>query len=456
MEITTDKSLPSPLALRATMLAIVMLGLCVRLLTYEHTTTDTFTYLLPWYQTAVTLGIDSLKLGLTNYAPFYSYLLLVAAQFDGVLPPLLLIKAISYVFELGSALIAYRLVSTATNSVWAPVFVFSATWLAPSVLFNGALWGQADALWSFFVLLAVYLACLRRFRSACVAFSIAVSVKAQAIFLGPFVFALVLQRKLSWLWLAAIPASYAALAAPVLLLGRPPADVFGIYLTQAETFRDLWSFVPKELYWPGLLIGLAASAIVGLAFSIRLARKMPGTPTALIFAAAASLQLMPFVLPKMHERYFYPFEVLSIVLVGVDPKLTVVAVASQIIAVLSYSTFEFLESPHLIYLVAAYLGLPLAAILNTFLLVFMQQRFWLDRQIVDFRMLRRALLLASMIYVAWFLIMMFTIPTQAMWKWWPLNRSDPVGLVGYLTVLAALLYMPKYARLRTASCGRPD
>ena len=139
------------------------------------------------------IELQSLRYGFTNYTPFYNYWLLIATKFHGIFEPLLLIKANSFVFEFGCAILAFQLVKLSTgSSSLQPTIAYAAVWLAPSVFYNGPLWGQADSLWTFFILLSVYLICRKRDLVCTIAFAVALSIKAQAIFLAPFIFAFVL------------------------------------------------------------------------------------------------------------------------------------------------------------------------------------------------------------------------------------------------------------------------
>jgi Gpi18-like mannosyltransferase len=60
---------------------------------------------------------------------------------------------------------------------------------------------------------------------ALVAFSLALSLKPQAVFLAPLLLVLVLQRRFSPLLLYLVPAVYLMLAPPVWLAGRPLAEI---------------------------------------------------------------------------------------------------------------------------------------------------------------------------------------------------------------------------------------
>src|SRR4051794_419431 len=149
---------------------------------------------------------------------FICYLLLIVARFDWLGQPLSLVKTISVIFELGCAIVVAHMVWRATKVPLRASLAFCAVWLAPTVIFNGALWGQTDSIWTFFTLVSVAL--FIRDRNGILPFAVAFSVKAQGIFLGPFVLGMILRCRIPVTWLAAIPGIYLVLAIPVLVAGR--------------------------------------------------------------------------------------------------------------------------------------------------------------------------------------------------------------------------------------------
>jgi Gpi18-like mannosyltransferase/phage tail protein X len=335
---------PKPWRLAAAlMVAALLAGLALRFAFRAHVTSDATAY-LAWYAYARAHGVAALREVFTDYAPFYSYLLLIAAKFDGLAEPLTLIKTISVAFELGCALVLAHIVRDATASPLRAALVFCAAWLAPTVLINGAVIGQIDSLWTFFTLAAVAL--FLRGRNGVPLFAVAIAAKLQAVFLGPFVFGLVLRRRVHWGWLAALPAAYLLLALPVLVAGRPFASVFAVYQGQAGLFdlltmnaANVWVFASTTPYALGVAVGLALAGAAGLALSVFIARTDRDGPEFLLLAACLSLLLMPFLLPKMHDRYFFAFELASIALAALNPRYLPVAVVAQANGVLSLLGF---------------------------------------------------------------------------------------------------------------------
>jgi len=65
------------------------------------------------------------------------------------------------------------------------------------------------------------------------------------------------------------------------------------------------------------------------------------TPPMLILLALTSVLVLPFLLPKMHERYFYPADVLSILFAFYYPGLFFIPLIVVSTSLLSYLPFLF-------------------------------------------------------------------------------------------------------------------
>jgi Gpi18-like mannosyltransferase len=109
-----------------------------------------------------------------------------------------------------------------------------------------------------------------------------------------------------------------------------------------------------------IITWVVTAIAAGLCFSVVVARaRLTLKPDHLVIAAAMSLLLTPFLLPQMHDRYFYAFEVMAIVVACLHPRLIPVALAAQLNGVLAYLAY---------YGTAASL-LPLAALGNLWILI---------------------------------------------------------------------------------------
>jgi hypothetical protein len=154
-----------------------------------------------------------------------------------------------------------------------------------------------------------------------------------------------------------VPAVYAALAAPVVAVGRHWPEVLSIYATQAATQHDLGYGMPNLHFFLGRWSGSWTPAIAALATGIAAVagaafawsgRRIPGTPLqaqVVLFAALVSAMLVPHLLPHMHERYFMTAELLAVAVALWQPRWLPLAAAMQAITLVAYA--PFLLSPSL-------------------------------------------------------------------------------------------------------------
>ncbi|MGY2932405.1 hypothetical protein ACVWZ6_002007 [Bradyrhizobium sp. GM6.1] len=149
--------------------------------------------------------------------------------------------------------------------------------------------------------------------------------------------------------------------------------MFAVYLDQAHTFNrltmnaaNIWVLAGGLPYAIGVAVGMVLAAASGLALSIFIARSRRAGPEFILLVACVSLMLMPYLLPKMHERYFYAFELASIALACLNPRYVPFAVIAQVDGVLSYLAFEN----------GIVLGVLPAALCNSLLVYYLVHDLW--------------------------------------------------------------------------------
>lgn len=360
--------------LRPNSIAVILFcftALGLRLLLIPNTNIDVAGY-EHWYDFILHHG-RFLALGkeFAIYTPPYLYLLSLATLTESFLPKLTAIKLIPIFFDFINAFLVFKIVRfkyPAGNSPWIAAGVFL---LTPTIWMNSALWGQIDSLYTCFLLICLYYVLMDKPIPAIIAFGAASAIKAQAVFLVPFLFLLAIKKKIPWPSFFLIPVVYLGMMLPAIFAGRPVMNVFTVYLGQANEFQipsfnspNWYVFVPQSAYQPALLAGLAV-AIVGLSAWLLVygRKKFTFTSDLLVFTGLVSVALVPFLLPKMHDRYFYPADVFSLLLVFYRPKYWYIAVAYQVISILAYSVFLF-DAPRQVSLV-------LAIQLNTFVLAYL-------------------------------------------------------------------------------------
>ncbi len=350
---------------------LVVLGIALRLLGLGLVSLDMKIYLLGWYDSLAAHGFPALREPFSNYTPPYLYLLWLAAQTGAFLPKVTAIKLISILFDLLNALVVYRIVRLVRPRSTA-LLAAAGFLLLPTLLLNSGWWGQADAIYVFFLLASIYFLMRSQPLPAMLALGISFSFKAQAVFLAPLVLLLILSRKLSWGWLLMIPGVYLVMVLPAALAGRPLADLFTIYLGQAGDFQELsknapnpYAFFPNEAYLPAVIGGIILAALICLLWvGVFRARIKDFPPRILLLCGLVSVTLVPFFLPKMHDRYFYPADALSYILAFFWPGTWLPALGYQFISGLVYFVFLSGMHPDLAHRVVQF-----AAILNSALII---------------------------------------------------------------------------------------
>jgi len=310
---------------------------------------DMTVYNLPWYHTLAEQGIaNALATDFTNYNPPYTYLLALATLTRSFLSPLIAIKLIPTFFDLFGAFLIYkitRLKYQKVTSFLAATVYFS----APSIMLNSSYWGQTDSIYTTLLLASLYLILIEKPAAAMAAFGFSLATKAQAVFFIPFLGILFLQKRIHWRYSFIVPLVYLLAILPVVMLGRPLLDTLLIYTNQANTAEklsanapNLYYFFSYDAYKRILPLGLLTTITlipIWIFTSAKNARLYDNKN--LFLYAFLSTVLTPFLLPKMHDRYFYPADVFSILLAFYNPELWFIPVIYQFISTASISVFLF-------------------------------------------------------------------------------------------------------------------
>ena len=381
----TALALPKPLFLAA---AIFLIGIALRTPFLNALTSDTEVYVLVWYEHLARVGWPALgetipnRFGevTANYTPPYFYLLYLVSRLDGLVPSLWLIKSISIAFDCLGAFFAYKLVRLHFSQARA-FLVSAAVFLAPTAIANGAWWGQCDMIWSSLLLGSLYFLLTRRPAVGMLFFGLAFVFKAQAIFFSPFLLMLLLRGEIRWLHLLIPALVYVALMVPAVSIGHTWEEVLTVYFRQASHFGllslnapNLYYFAPMEFYTTGLVLGLLVTVLVsaGLAYLPRYA-KAPLDDQTRVLAAAMFVAASAFLLPKMHDRYFFAADIFAIVLAGFIPRLWIAAAVFQVSSLSAYVPiiYDSLTGE------ARDPTLPMAAALNTIIIPWLIYQYWL-------------------------------------------------------------------------------
>ncbi len=297
-----------------------ILALLVRGTFFPFVSTDFRDFLSLWFDTLrQNGGLGAIGLAVGDYSPPYIYLLalLTYLPLDG----LHAVKLLSCAADLVLALYAMRIVWQVVGNKSYALLAWCGALFLPTVLINSAVWAQCDAIYTAGLLACLYYFLREDSLRGMLAFSLALAFKLQAVFLAPLLLALLLKGRLRPLHLLLPPAVYLLGILPAALMGRDFGELLTIYLSQAGSYQELSMMAPNPYSWlngmdseifaPAGILLLLGVTLIGCYFLVSSRVKL--SERAIVSLALLSVLLAPYLLPHMHERYFYAADLLSLI-----------------------------------------------------------------------------------------------------------------------------------------------
>lgn len=303
------------------------LALVIRAFMFDFESGDYKTFLEPWVDyLRANGGFAAIASYPGNYNPPYIYFL-AAISYLGV-RDLYMIKLFSVLFDVLLAYACMKLLSCVTSSRTRLLTAFFVVLYLPTVVINGAYWGQCDSVYAFFGIWALYLAMRGKGKRSMASLAVCFGFKLQAVFIIPAFFPLLLAKKIKWRDLLVFPLVYIILMLPNMIAGGGFIETLTLYFRQAGTVGDAMNYNAPSLTsmfsWSGDTSGAAklfiaaAFLFVLIVFAYSYLRRNELSNRVLIGLAVVLCMGIPFLLPHMHDRYFYIAGVLSIVLAASD------------------------------------------------------------------------------------------------------------------------------------------
>ncbi len=304
--------------IRTAAAALVVVALAVRVSLWSYTSDDVVYFFGPWREALREAGAwDGLALDVSDYTPPYLYAL--------ALTTLLPIDALHAVKLMALATDALLLLSVLLllrqRGLAAPRVLVgtAAVALTPTVVVNGALWGQSDAGWLGLAVAGLACAAAGRPWWAMALTGVSLAVKLQAGFLVPVLVVLVVTRAVPIRAVLAVPVGYLVMFLPALGAGAPPSVLYAAYVEQAGEYPamtlnapNLWQLLPDRPDILALPATVATVVLVLLTVAVVARLRPPEDAVALVRTALLFALLCPFFLPHMHERYFFAADVLAV------------------------------------------------------------------------------------------------------------------------------------------------
>lgn len=265
-------------------------------------------------------GFSGLSSSIGNYNLPYLYFLALFSYLPS--SDLHLIKLLSILFDVILAFGMMKLCGVFTRSAPKRLAAYLITLLLPTVILNGAMWGQCDSIYVAFAILAFWLVLTDRPKLSMVCMALSFGFKLQAVFIMPLYLVLLFAKKIKFWHYLIFPLTYIVEIIPAVAMGRPFLDAFLLYFRQAGTVGSGLNYNSPSIFalFPSGVNTAALSAVgillaflfVFLIFLRTYKHRNSLNNEALLGVALLFAVGIPFLLPHMHDRYFFMADVLTL------------------------------------------------------------------------------------------------------------------------------------------------
>jgi len=330
---------------------IIWLAIIVRIPGLPFMSGDYSAFVSRWFDTIKSNGgFIALKNSMGDYTQPYLYLLTIGTYTN--INKLFYVKMLSFVFEIITAFYIMKIVTMKYKSERFVYLSFGLILFLPTVIFNGSVWAQCDIIFTSFVIGCIYYILREKPITSMIFYGIALSFKLQAIFLFPIFGILIFKNRIKIYHLILIPLSYLVLGVPSLIVGRPLKDILLTYVNQSSEYKNLtynapsiYQWLPSKLLSDTTLVGYIgilitfAVVITIIYVSVRYIKVIKYEN--IIELALLLVVIVPFLLPRMHERYFFMADIISLLYAFCFPKKFYIAIIIPLISFLCYLPFLY-------------------------------------------------------------------------------------------------------------------
>lgn len=314
--------------------------------------------------------LNSLGHVIGNYTPLFMIILSTLSYLPW--EPVVIIKLAPCIFDFIMAVFSLKFLKVfEIHSIEKKVTLYALMLLNPISLLNSSAWGQCDVVYVVFLLFALYGLCQEHSDKwyasgdgVCILFGIAFCLKLQALFFLPvlgLMWIIQKRNRISPLQLLWVPGIYILTCIPAYLQGRDLKKMFKIYLGQSSgdygrlsvNYPNLYSLIGSQnssLKDGFFVLGLLLAFFFLLFFYYRLYNSGRGMNAVEICKiTAATILILCFFLPSIHERYAYMAEMLLVIIVIAEPGYIKAAGITFLCTTVTYCTYlyerEFLFAP---------------------------------------------------------------------------------------------------------------
>lgn len=346
-------------------LIITALSLLLRSKMFNFVSDDYRDFLGPWFnQLKDGGGLFALKNQIGNYnAP---YLTIMALLTYIPIPSLISIKLVSIIFDYLCAFAVAKIIEVLLkdnkNKQIFMLIGYSLVVFLPTVFLNSACWGQADSIYTAFVLFSLLYLFKKKYTKSFIFLGIAFSFKLQIVFILPlYILMYISERKFSIYNFLIVPLVNVVMCIPSMLFGKSLVSCLMVYLNQTGeysqfltmNFPNVYSVFFKSNYTsaPNLIpnpndmiasIGIYFTIFVFVLIALMvLYKKVKFDNRAIIEFGIWSVLIATFFLPHMHDRYMYIADLLGIIYLVYNKRKFYIPLIIELISLYTYMYYLY-------------------------------------------------------------------------------------------------------------------
>lgn len=328
---------------------LLLLGaMALRACFMDYETLDYQNFLTRWVQFyRDNGGFKALDRSVGNYNIPYLYFMALFSYSS--IKDLYLIKLLSIFFDLLLAWGCVRVLGSFTRSVPRRIACFFTVLYLPTVFLNSSVWAQCDAVYVAFGVLGIALALEDRPVESMVMMALSFGFKLQAVFILPVCAVLWLKGKYKLWHFLVFPLSYVILVMPAVIAGRPVIETLTLYTSQTGSIGNGLNYNSPSVFAvitdvsdtdrASKIAILCAFAFMLLVLLAAFLMRKRLSNTALMVLAAIFAVGIPFILPHMHDRYFFAADILTLLLAFILPITAPLAALTQFASLLGYHAY---------------------------------------------------------------------------------------------------------------------
>ena len=293
----------------------------------------TFSY---WFNAAASEGIRPFytyvlqNVGWIDYPPFNVYLFYAFGSLGKAFSTVdmsFFVKLVPTIFDVVTSAVIYiflrKHLTTKQSLIATAFYTFN-----PAIIYNVAVWGQFDAIYTFFLLLSMLLALKRKPEMSAVVFGIAILTKPQSIALLPLIAVLIFKKSGVKRLLTSIAAFAATIfvvilpfewsnANPITFLSQIYFGAYGNYQYTSINAFNFWGLFGLWIPDGNLsYVGWALFAAFAAFAMFVLYKRYHVSGDNLAIYASFMLLFAFFMLPtRIHERYLFPAIIMLVLLI---------------------------------------------------------------------------------------------------------------------------------------------